>query len=178
MGMCFLMMMAALVDITTGVLTWDRFITSTWISLWNFIVFGIVFYGFFSEAVVMNRTMRSMSVSMVAGWKDMVKRVFMNSVNVELTHDEVVEDQIPPVFLSDIRVQLDNHLRGLLENLDYLTEAIESRERPLSFLGVGMTATFRNRSLISAVAAIFGIMTHLSRHLLGDSFSHYVRELL
>lgn len=159
-GLCAIIVLSALADIWWNVHRWDSFTCETWVALMRAGVFTFYLWQLCNSAVQLNFTMRSMSVSMIRDWKRRVQRVFVGSRNVELEVREV-QDNEPPVFLSDVRVQLDNYLRGVMESLDHVIDWIEGREMPLSFFGLALDQALRTKLIAMFCGAVVGCLWNM-----------------
>lgn len=124
-------------------------------SIWHFVVEGVFLALLLNAAAGMNETMRDRMVLTLRYWKTRVMRVALRSHNVELPRNELNSwrSPQPPIFLTDVRVQVDNHLRVIQDSLEFLISMIEKQEQPISMFGFEVSYKLHS-SLLALMASV------------------------
>jgi len=133
--------------------------------LWLLIGSTIVLVLMFNSAVVFNRALSDGTAEMLDKWRDRAMGAWVKSTCMERSFEDLRKGEAS-VFLSNARVQVDSYILGVTTKLAYIKELVRDRELPVSFLGMEITASFRNRLffiVISATATFAStrVKTHL-----------------
>jgi len=128
---------------------------STLRGVWHFFVQGVFLALLVNAAAGMNQTMRDRMVLTLRYWKTRVMKVALRSHNVELSRDELNSwrSPQPPIFLTDVRVQVDNHIRVIQDGLEFLISMIEKQEQPISMFGFEVSYKLHS-SIMALVTSI------------------------
>lgn len=132
---------------------------STLRAVWHFFVEGVFLALLVNAAAGMNQTMRDRMVLMLRYWKTRTMKVALRSHNVELPRSALTDwrNAPPPIFLTDFRVQVDNHLRVIQDGLEFLISMIERQEQPISMFGFEVSYKLHSSvmALVTSVVVSF-----------------------
>merc|ERR1712151_458970 len=95
----------------------------------------------------MNMSLTDSTVAVLQQWKARIALIRNEAQRVPIRHTEIASSQM--------RLNLDNKFRSLLEPFDHAIEDIES-EVPLRCIGVAVTPQWRTRVVIAITAGVVG----------------------
>jgi hypothetical protein len=144
-------------------------------SLWHFLVMGSFLVVLVDAAAAMNETMRNRMMLMVRYWKTRVMKVALRSHNIELPKDDMARRHAaqPPIFLTDVRVQVDSHLRVIQDGLEFLISMIEKQEQPISIFGLDVSYKLENSILALLASAVLSFLWQQFQDQLGQVFGEF-----
>merc|ERR1712083_1159624 len=97
---------------------------------------------------------------MVRYWKTRVMKVALRSHNIELPSADMHRwgGTQPPIFLTDVRVQVDSHLRVIQDGLEFLISMIEKQEQPISIFGFEVSYKLQSSILALLASAVISFL--------------------